>query len=102
MTRLESVQNAVDQGKIAAQNMADDPAIYTPTPWFWSDLYDVKLQIVGLNRGFDRTEVQPAERGNGQYVSYFANGALIARDAMNDPRAYLMANVCLRRGQGHK
>ena len=51
--RLESVQNANDQGAAAAANIAGQEAVYSSTPWFWSDQYDMKLQIAGLNTGYD-------------------------------------------------
>ncbi|MEO0363038.1 MAG: FAD-dependent oxidoreductase, partial [Pseudomonadota bacterium] len=52
--RLESVQNAIDQAEAAAAAMLGEALSYAPTPWFWSDQYDVKLQIAGLNQGYDR------------------------------------------------
>src|SRR5690606_17163982 len=51
--RLESVQNAVDQAEAIAGVLAGGESPYEPTPWFWSDQYDVKLQIAGFNLGFD-------------------------------------------------
>ena len=51
--RLESVPNAIDQAEIVARNMMGEDVEYIAKPWFWSDQYDVKLQIAGLNTGYD-------------------------------------------------
>ncbi|TVQ56737.1 MAG: pyridine nucleotide-disulfide oxidoreductase [Rhodobacteraceae bacterium] len=96
--RLESVQNAIDQAKAVAAAMLGRGAPYDPTPWFWSDQYDVKLQIAGLNAGFDRTVVRPGAREGTRSVWYFAEGRLIAVDAMNDPRAYMTGKRWLEAG----
>jgi 3-phenylpropionate/trans-cinnamate dioxygenase ferredoxin reductase component len=71
---------------------------YDPVPWFWSDQYDVKLQIAGLNAGHDRVVVRPGARAGTQSVWYFAAGRLIAVDAMNDPRAYMTGKRWLEAG----
>ena len=52
--RLESVQNAIDQAELVAENIMGAGKDYVPMPWFWSDQYDVKLQIAGLNTGYDK------------------------------------------------
>lgn len=88
---LESVQNACDQAKHAAAAMLGEVSDYDPVPWFWSDQYDVKLQIAGLSTGFDRTETvgDPSE---GRFsVHYFAGPHLLAVDSINDPRSHMMA-----------
>jgi 3-phenylpropionate/trans-cinnamate dioxygenase ferredoxin reductase subunit len=87
--RLESVPNAIDQGEAVAAAMLGDPAPYVARPWFWSDQYDVKLQIAGLGAGWDRTVTRPGARPGTQSVWYFREGELLAVDAMNDPRAYM-------------
>ncbi len=86
--RIESVGNAIDQAEIVAANMMGEAETYVPKPWFWSDQFDVKLQIAGLNAGYDRV----VDRGEGASVShwYYKGNALIAVDAMNDPRAYMV------------
>jgi len=95
--RIESVGNAIDQAQIAAANMMGEAQAYTPKPWFWSDQFDVKLQIAGLNTGYDRVVV----RGEGVSVShwYYRENALIAVDAMNDPRAYMVGKRLIESGK---
>jgi 3-phenylpropionate/trans-cinnamate dioxygenase ferredoxin reductase component len=93
--RLESVQNAIDQAEIAAHNVAGIAQDYRPVPWFWSDQYDCKLQIAGLNAGYDIAVLRPGRRPGSQSVWYFADGAFIAVDAINDPRAYMFGKRIL-------
>ena len=88
--RLESVPNAIEQAEVAALNMAGQSAEYGAKPWFWSDQYDVKLQIAGLNTGYDHIVVRPGAREKTQSVWYFKGAQLLAVDAMNDPRAYMV------------
>lgn len=89
--RLESVQNAVDQGKAAALAMLGEEVRYDPVPWFWSDQYDLKLQIAGLSAGHDQAVVEGDPSAPGFSVSYFRGGRLLAVDAVNAPRAHMMA-----------
>jgi len=86
--RLESVQNAVDQGNLIAQVLSGADMQYDTLPWFWSDQYDCKLQIAGLNTGYTHTVVRPGAAGNSQSTWYYADDRLIAVDAMNDTSAY--------------
>ncbi|WP_238121009.1 MULTISPECIES: NAD(P)/FAD-dependent oxidoreductase [unclassified Xanthobacter] len=97
-TRLESVQNAVDQAECVADDMLGRGRIYAPVPWFWSDQYDVKLQIVGLNRGYDA--VVPHRSAQGQSHWYFRGDRMIAVDAINDARTYMAAKKMLEGGKG--
>jgi len=94
-TRLESVQNAIDQAEHAAAAMLGATADYDPAPWFWSDQYDVKLQIAGLNRFYDETVLRPGKRPGSQSVWYYRQGTLIAVDAMNDGLAYAFGKKAL-------
>ncbi len=99
-TRLESVQNAVDQAETVAATMLGSDTLYNPVPWFWSDQYDCKLQIAGLGRGYARTVVRPGVKPGAQSVWYFAgSGRIKAVDAMNDPRAYTAAKRWLEARQ---
>lgn len=89
-TRLESVQNAIEQAEAAAEAMLGSEALYLPVPWFWSDQYKCKLQIAGLSRGYARTIVRPGAKEGAQSVWYFSgSNRILAVDAMNDPRAYM-------------
>ena len=101
--RLESVGNAIDQAKCAADNIMTElvggaPVPYLAKPWFWSDQYDVKLQIAGLNKGFDRI-VSRDNGGGSQSFWYFRGDDLLAIDAMNDPRAYMVAKRLIEAGK---
>lgn len=88
--RLECVQNAVDQAKAAAAAIVGKPAPYDPVPWFWSDQYEIKLQITGLLDGYDASETvgNPAE--NKFSVEYKKGGKLVAVDAISDGRAHML------------
>lgn len=97
--RLESVQNAIDQAEAAAKVIAGDETPYHPYPWFWSDQYDMKLQIAGLNMGYDQTVVRPGTREGGQSVWYFSGSQFIAVDAINDSRAYMFGKKLLELGK---
>ncbi len=96
--RLESVPNAIEQSECVAANMLGADAPYEAKPWFWSDQYDVKLQIAGLNTGYDRVVTRA---GKGQSVSfwYYRGGRLLAVDAMNDPRAFMIGKRLIEAGK---
>jgi 3-phenylpropionate/trans-cinnamate dioxygenase ferredoxin reductase subunit len=93
--RLESVQNANDQGRAAAQSMLGAGEPYNALPWFWSDQYDVKFQIAGLSDGYDALEVDGDPDAGPFSVSYFRDGKMIAVDAVNAARAHMMARKTL-------
>jgi 3-phenylpropionate/trans-cinnamate dioxygenase ferredoxin reductase subunit len=97
--RLESVQNAVDQAEAAALVMAGGDAPYEAKPWFWSDQYDVKLQIAGFNLGYDETFVRPGAREGSVSIWYFSEGQMIAVDAVNDAKAYVTGKKLLETGR---
>jgi len=87
--RLESVDNAVEQAKTAALNLCGKPARHEHVPWFWSDQYDVKLQIAGLSDGHDQTVLR-GDPGAGSFALYYlAGGELIAVDAVNSMRDFM-------------
>jgi 3-phenylpropionate/trans-cinnamate dioxygenase ferredoxin reductase subunit len=96
--RLESVQNAIEHGKAAAMNMLGGNVGYDPIPWFWSDQYDVKLQIAGLNHGFEHTVTRPGMRDGARSVWYYRAGELLAVDAFNDAPAFMTAKQLLTAG----
>ena len=89
LVRLESVGNAIDQANTVAQNILQQNTKYIPKPWFWSDQYNLKLQIAGLNTGYDDVVVR---KGENDQVShwYFKGPNLLAVDALNDPRCYMI------------
>jgi 3-phenylpropionate/trans-cinnamate dioxygenase ferredoxin reductase subunit len=95
--RLESVPNAIDMADCVAGNILGRAQDYVPKPWFWSDQYDVKLQIAGLGAGHDRI----VTRDGGAAVSfwYYRGERLLAVDAMNDPRAYMVAKRLIEAGR---
>ena len=97
--RLESVQNAIDQAECVARNMLGAGAAYDPHPWFWSDQYDVKLQIAGLGTGADRIVVRAGDREGAASHWYYAGDRLLAVDAMNDPRAYMIGKRLIEAGK---
>ena len=96
--RLESVGNAIDQGELVAANIMGADADYIPKPWFWSDQYDCKLQIAGLNTGHDRVIGREGANGAASYW-YYAGPRLLAVDAMNDPRAYMIGKRLIEAGK---
>ncbi|PZO67064.1 MAG: pyridine nucleotide-disulfide oxidoreductase [Paracoccus denitrificans] len=91
--RLESVGNAIDMAEAVADNILGADTPYRANPWFWSDQYDAKLQIAGWNAGYDRV----VTRGNS--VWYFHGDTLLAVDALNDPRAYMVGKRLIEAGR---
>lgn len=96
--RLESVQNAVDQAETVATSITGGRVPYQPQPWFWSDQFDLKLQIAGYNAGYDRTLVRNGQRPGAKSVWYFEQERFIAVDAINDPKAFVSGKRMLALG----
>jgi 3-phenylpropionate/trans-cinnamate dioxygenase ferredoxin reductase subunit len=96
--RLESVPNAIDQSECVAENIMGAGKEYVAKPWFWSDQYDVKLQIAGLNVGYDRV-ITRAEESGAVAFWYYRGAELLAVDAMNDPRAFMVAKRLIEAGK---
>lgn len=96
--RLESVGNAIDQAQIVAQVLCGHSAFYTPKPWFWSDQFETKLQIAGLSAGHDQVVLRKTNDTSMSFW-YFRESCLIAIDAMNDPRAYMVAKRLIESGE---
>lgn len=90
--RLESVQNANDQARVAAINICGGSDVYDVVPWFWSDQFDIKLQSVGLSDGFDESQLDgsldPADPA-GFVIQYFREGKLIAADCVRRPKDFM-------------
>ena len=95
--RLESVPHAIDQAEIVAENMLGAAKEYVAKPWFWSDQYDIKLQIAGLNSGY--TDVVVREGSAARSHWYYAGEKLLAVDAMNDPRGYMVGKRMIEAGR---
>jgi len=95
--RLESVPNAIDQAEVVAAAMLGGDVEYIAKPWFWSDQYDVKLQIAGLNTGFDHVVTRAV--GAATSFWYYRGTTLLAVDAMNDPRAYMVGKRLIESGK---
>lgn len=95
--RLESVPNAMEQSRVAAANLADNPRTYANVPWFWSDQYDLKLQMVGFSTEAERQVVR-GDAGTRQFaVFHFDGETLIAADAVNSPREFMVARQLVGR-----
>ncbi|MCZ4365205.1 NAD(P)/FAD-dependent oxidoreductase [Sulfitobacter dubius] len=95
--RLESVPNAIDQAEVVAENILGAGKEYIAKPWFWSDQYDVKLQIAGLNAGYDRV-VSRLGDGSASFW-YYLGDTLLAVDAANDPRGYMVGKRLIEAGK---
>ena len=95
--RLESVPNAIDMAECVALNMLGREVPYVPKPWFWSDQYDVKLQIAGLNAGYERVITRQGQGGVSFW--YFRGDRLLAVDAANDARAYMVGKRLIDAGR---
>ena len=96
--RLESVPHAIDHAEAVAAAMLGGAAPYHPRPWFWSDQYDVKLQIAGLNAGWDRTVVRPGARAR-QPVGLVLAGRPPPRRRRHERPARLHDRQALDRGR---
>lgn len=99
MVRLESVQNAVDQAKVAAAAISGKEVTYDTTPWFWSDQFEVKLQMVGLSTGYNQL-IRRDEEGDSIKFSvwYFKDDQLLAVDAVNNAKAYVLGTKFIKEG----
>ena len=95
--RLESVGNAIDQAETVAANIIGMNTPYVAQPWFWSDQYDTKLQIAGLNTGYDLIVTRGPEE-NALSFWYFRGKTLLAVDAINDSRAYMVGKRLIEQG----
>ena len=97
--RLESVPNATEQGKVIAAHINGTPKPYHSLPWFWSDQFDLKLQIAGLSMGFDDVVIRgDINTGRSFAAYYFKNDQFIAVDAVNAPRDFMFGKMSLTKG----
>ncbi len=96
--RLESVQNAIDQAKAVAAAIAGAEKPYTTIPWFWSDQFEFKLQMVGLSEGCD-SHVQRGDMADGRFsIFHYRDGRLRAIDSVNKPADHMMGRRLLAAG----
>ena len=106
--RLESVPNAIDMAECVAANMLGAGVPYVPKPWFWSDQYGAKLQIAGLGAGHDRVVTRGGLEAGAAMTRethacpvsfwHYAGDRLLAVDAVNDPRAYMVGKRMIEAG----
>lgn len=96
--RLESVPHAIAHGEAAALTVLGEPRTYEAKPWFWSDQFDVKLQIAGLSQGYDQVVTRGPGAAGDYSVWYFRAGRLIAVDAMNAAAAYMVGKRLIEGG----
>jgi 3-phenylpropionate/trans-cinnamate dioxygenase ferredoxin reductase subunit len=97
--RLECVQNAIDQAKHAALSMLGKPSVYQEVPWFWSDQYDLKLQIAGLARPTDHLVLRGNPDARKFAVFHLRNGAIAAVEAVNAAPEYLVGKKLIAEGK---
>lgn len=97
--RLESVHNAIEQGKLAAAAILGRERPRLDVPWFWSDQYDIKLQIAGLSEGYDQHIVRGDPETGSFAVFYFRSGHLIAVDAVNAAPEFIVTKKLIISGQ---
>ena len=88
--RLESVHNAMEQAKTAAYSVLGNPVEYNQIPWFWSDQYDHKLQIVGLSGEHDAVTIRGNIKESKFMLFYTKEDKLIAVDSVNNPKEFLI------------
>jgi len=96
--RLESVPNALEQARIAAAALCGKPKAYNAVPWFWSDQYDLKLQMVGLSEGYDQFVLRGSTQARAFIGFYLREGRLLAADAVNRPADFMMAKRLVAAG----
>jgi 3-phenylpropionate/trans-cinnamate dioxygenase ferredoxin reductase subunit len=96
--RIESVQNAADQAKCVAAQMVGKIAAYSAVPWFWTDQFDLKLQMCGLSNRADQVVVRGSLESRKFSVFYFAGARLIAVDSMNRPGDHMIGRKLLAAG----
>jgi 3-phenylpropionate/trans-cinnamate dioxygenase ferredoxin reductase subunit len=89
--RLESVPNAAEQARVCAAAICGKPQPYGAVPWFWSDQFDLKLQMVGLSEGYDELVIRGDMQKESFCAFYLRQGTLISADAVNRPQEFMLA-----------
>lgn len=95
--RLESVQNAADQARTVAAAIVGRKAPYTALPWFWTDQFDIRLQMAGLSQGYDQIVTRGNPEAEKFSVYYFKGPQLVAVDSINRPGDHIVARRLLSR-----
>lgn len=95
--RLESVPNAMEQARVAAANMCGGDKVYAAIPWFWSDQYELKLQMVGFSADGDTQVVRGDMDANQFAVFYLKDGKVVAADAVNSPKEFMICKQLIGR-----
>lgn len=88
--RLESVPNAMEQARVCAANMLGDDKVYASIPWFWSDQYELKLQMVGFSADGDEQVIRGNVADNQFAVFYLKDHKVVAADAVNSPKEFMV------------
>ena len=88
--RLESVPNAMDQARVSTANMLGDDKTYAAIPWFWSDQYELKLQMVGFSADGDMQVLRGDMASNQFAIFYLKDGKVVAADAVNSPKEFML------------
>ncbi len=88
--RLESVPNASEQARVAAANICGQKVPHAGVPWFWSDQYDLKLQMVGLNQGYEQVVIRGSMEADNFSAFYLKDGVIIAVDTVNRPQDFMV------------
>jgi len=96
--RLESVHNAIEQGKTAALNIMGEPVAYNQVPWFWSDQYNVKMQIAGMSDVHEQFVVRGDPSTRSFAAFYLQQGKIVAVDAINSPREFMIGKKLVAAG----
>ncbi len=96
--RLESVQNAVDQARCVAAAITGRPRTYDAVPWFWTDQFDAKLQMVGLSQDCDTVVTRGLPESRKFSICYFKQDRLVAIDSINRPADHLAGRKLLAAG----
>ena len=97
--RIESVPNTTEQAKMVAAHLTGRAAILSTVPWFWSDQYDVKLQIAGLSKDIDDQVTRGDINSRAFAVFSFKNNKLVCVDAVNDPRSFMFGKLAMTKNR---
>lgn len=96
--RLESVQNAVEQAETAAAYICNGPKPYNTVPWFWSNQYNIRLQMAGNTEYFDKQVINGSIKNEKFSVNYFLEKKLVAIETVNWPKEFISAKKHIEKG----